>query len=210
MSAKINKERLKGRETEFALNLLDEMLSDSFLEELEYDIILDEGKTLKQLSSERLYDIIKELHTVVSDCYKVAHGYNKYNSCYNSHDKWREFGLEKYESLVKSELHCDTFNLFEDEKAELNLKDYQRAKVVDAINVEREFGDISIDKENIIEYIFKEKEHQEGKELVLIRSSRDRNKYFIIKDYINGLNGKIVYIEEKEMAALSAKNALTD
>ena len=74
------------------LDLIDSLLSDDLCMELEMELYRDDGK---------LSPLEKSCAEKIGLLYRVAHGFNKSNSCYRVHEAWREEGRQLAKSLCE-------------------------------------------------------------------------------------------------------------
>lgn len=196
--------RLRGREAEFALQLVEYIVSHPIMEDLEFEFGVHPER-IEEGDADYLRDNLTKLYKNISPIYSITHSFNKAHSCHHVHDPWRDAAVELYKKMVDSEWISDAFNLFGDQEViTLNPADYHSVYISEPDDVESEFTFLAKSGE-----LFSDGSINQT-ELSLIRSKKGGNRFVVDHDYVNHHHGKTVIIDEDALTAMDAKRRLID
>jgi hypothetical protein len=197
-------ERLKGREAEFALLLVERIVSQEIFEDLEYTYGVHPER-LEEADADYLRKKLEQLYNCVSPLYTITHSMNKAHSCHHVHDPWRDGAIDEYKKLIDMGFINDSFNLFGDkEELKLDISEYHNVCVGEPYETDPEFTS-AIDtfetfSDGSINHV----------ELSLIRSKIHSDRFLVDYDHLHNYDGRIVTIDEDVLIAMDAKRRLAD
>lgn len=199
--------KLYGREKDFALCIIEGIVSNPMLEGLELDIAQDRLPN----DSKELKEIISKLISLLGKVYTISHSFQPERSCHHVHDAWRSLAIKEYKELVDSNLCHDYFNLFQESRVTVDLKTFDSIWIYKPDTYES-IEMLKPDRMKLETYRISNNTQEDGdfiKKIVLVESPKQDDKYFILESW-SGDGGKVTHIPKEQIQALCAKTLLSE